>query len=121
MVYGDVDIAADIWDKIDHLVDVKTKQQLPLKAYLNGSASPPQQGDMLIYAKAFNNTGHVAIVTEVAADGSYVKVAEQNFDNKPWQGNFARKIDLIRKVDGYWLLDGYMLGWKRVAGESNKP
>ena len=64
-VYGDVDIAADIWDKIDHLTYVKSKKPIPLETHLNGSTQAPEIGDLLIYAKAFNGTGHVAVVTGI--------------------------------------------------------
>lgn len=114
-VYGDVDIAADIWDKIDHLTEVGTNKRLPLESHLNGSQQPPRKGDLLIYAKAFNNTGHVAVVIDVDHDAGYVKVAEQNYSNKPWSADYARRIELIDKSGRYWLLDGYLLGWKSVV------
>ena len=113
-VYGDVDIAADIWDKIDHLVDVETKQKLPLEAHLNGAQQPPRPGDLLIYAKAFNNTGHVAVVIDADYEAGHIKVAEQNYRNLPWANDYARKIELIKRADNYWLLDSYLLGWKHL-------
>ncbi len=113
-VYGDVDIAADIWNRIDHLTDVKTKKQIPLEARLNGSTLPPEVGDLLIYAKAFNGTGHVAVVTGMDIKNGLVEVSEQNFSNESWPDHYARKIMLIKKGEGYWLLDGYLLGWKNA-------
>ncbi|MDM8559928.1 hypothetical protein QUF82_13925 [Thiotrichales bacterium HSG14] len=41
-------------------------------------------------------------------------MAEQNFSNKKWVENYARKIDLIEKEGKYWLLDAYLLGWKHI-------
>ena len=113
-VYGDVDIAADIWDKIDYLTDVKTKQQIPLENLLNGSTQAPQVGDLLIYAKAFNGTGHVAVVTGMDVNNGIVEVSEQNFDNESWPDVYARKIMFIKQDENYWLLDGYLLGWKHA-------
>jgi len=113
-VYGDVDIAADIWDKIDHLTDVKTKRSIPLETYLNGSTQSPEVGDLLIYAKAFNGTGHVAVVTGIDISNGLVEVSEQNFQNKSWSADYARKITLIKNGENYWLLDGYLLGWKHA-------
>lgn len=113
-VYGDVDIAADIWTKINNLTDVATNKILPLESHLNGSRQPPQVGDMLIYAKAFNNTGHVAIVIDVNHKKGIIEVGEQNYSNMIWPGNYSRKIELIKKDDIYWLLDKYLLGWKHV-------
>lgn len=113
-VYGDVDIAADIWDKIDELTHVATKTKLPLESHLNGSKQPPRVGDLLIYARAFNGTGHVAVVTDVDYEKGIVEVGEQNYQNAPWHEDYARTIELIRKGDNYWLLDGYLLGWKHI-------
>jgi hypothetical protein len=113
-VYGDVDIAADIWDKIDHLTDVKTKKPIPLETHLNGSTEAPEIGDLLIYAKAFNGTGHVAVVTGIDISNGLVDVSEQNFQNKTWAADYARKITLIKDGENYWLLDRYLLGWKHA-------
>jgi CHAP domain len=114
-VYGDVDIAADIWDRIDYLTDVKTKKLIPLEAHLNGSTQAPQVGDLLIYAKAFNATGHVAVVTGMDVNNGLVEVSEQNFSNESWPDDYARKIMFIKKDENYWLLDGYLLGWKHAV------
>ncbi|MGB7930671.1 MAG: CHAP domain-containing protein [Gammaproteobacteria bacterium] len=113
-VYGDVDIAADIWDRIDHLTDVKTKKPIPLETRLNGSTQAPEVGDLLIYAKAFNGTGHVAVVTGIDIKNGLIEVSEQNFNNESWPDDYARKIMLISKGGNYWLLDGYLLGWKHA-------
>ena len=113
-VYGDVDIASDIWNKINSLTDVVSKKKIPIKNYLNGSKQAPQVGDLLIYAKAFNDTGHVAIVIDVDLKGGIIEVGEQNYNNKVWNGDFSRKVNLIKKNDVYWLLDKYLLGWKHL-------
>jgi hypothetical protein len=113
-VYGDVDVAADIWDKIDHLTYVKTKKPIPLETHLNGSTQAPEIGDLLIYAKAFNGTGHVAVVTGIDISNGLVEVSEQNFQNNSWAADYARKITLIKNGENYWLLDGYLLGWKHA-------
>lgn len=114
-VYGDVDIASDIWDKITFLTEVKTKKKIPLKSYLNGAKQSPKIGDMLIYARAFNETGHVAIVVHVNEEKGIIKVAEQNYSNKIWENNYARKIKFIKNNNEYWLLDEYLLGWKQTS------
>jgi len=113
-VYGDVDIAADIWNKIDHLTDVKTQKPIPFENRLNGSSQAPEVGDLLIYAKAFNGTGHVAVITGIDIDNGLVEVSEQNFNNESWPDDYARKIMLIIKDGNYWILDGYLLGWKHA-------
>jgi hypothetical protein len=113
-VFGDVDIAADIWDKIDHLTDVKTREQIPLETHLNGSVQAPEVGDLLVYAKAFKGTGHVSVVTGVDIKNGMVEVGEQNFNNESWTDDYARRILLIKNGAHYWLLDRYLLGWKHA-------
>jgi hypothetical protein len=114
-VYGDVDVAADIWNKIDHLERVGGKGAIPLEAYPNGSRQAPSVGDLLIYAKAYLGTGHVAVITDVDRSSHTLKVAEENYLNKKWPDDYARKIDFILKDGGYWVLDAYVLGWKHAA------
>ncbi|MDH3871336.1 MAG: CHAP domain-containing protein, partial [Gammaproteobacteria bacterium] len=106
--------AADIWDQIDHLTHVATNKKLPLESYLNGSIQPPRVGDLLIYARAFHNTGHVAVVTDADYEKGVIEVGEQNYNNEPWPEDYARTVEFIKKGDNYWLLDGYLLGWKHV-------
>jgi hypothetical protein len=55
------------------------------------------------------------VVTEVDLAKGRIKVAEQNLLNRPWPGNFARQLDLVSKAGSYWVLDPYLLGWKRVT------
>jgi len=114
-VFGDVDIAADLWDKIDHLTDIKTGKPVPLADYLNGSKHAPEVGDLLIYASEFKNTGHVAVVTGIDIQDDTIEVSEQNFDNESWTHRYARKIKFIRNDGNFWLLDGYLLGWKHAT------
>lgn len=114
-IFGDVDIATDIWNNIDYLTEVATNRALPIESHLNGSKQPPQVGDLLIYAKAFNDTGHVAVVIDVDYGNGVIEVGEQNYNNEPWPEDFSRKIELVRKGDSYWLLDGYLLGWKHAS------
>lgn len=112
--FGDVDVAADIWEKIDHFSSLADGRENATLNYPNGSAVAPRQGDLLIYAREFLGTGHVAVVTSVDNGKGLVAVAEQNFENKKWPGQYARKIELIRRHGHYWLLDAYVLGWKRL-------
>jgi glutathionylspermidine amidase/synthetase len=116
-VYGEVDTAADIWNKIDHLTHVATNKKLPLRSYLNGSKQSPQVGDLLIYARAYYDTGHVAVVTNVNHEKGVIEVGEQNYSNESWPGDYSRTIELIKKNDNYWLLDEYLLGWKHIQNQ----
>ncbi|MDH5518297.1 MAG: CHAP domain-containing protein [Gammaproteobacteria bacterium] len=118
VIYGDVDYAIDIWDKIDHYSRVKDNKEIKLTALLNGSARAPVKGDLLIYAKALLGTGHVAVV--VAADNktNTLFIAEQNYSNEKWLNNFSRKISYVKKDGRYWLLEPYLIGWKHAEIES---
>ncbi len=116
-VFADVDVAADIWNKIDHLERVDHKGVIPLQNYPNGSSHPPSAGDLLIYARAYLGTGHVAVVTDVNLPAHAIKVAEQNYFNRKYPGDYARKIALIEKNHRYWVLDSYVLGWKHANPE----
>jgi CHAP domain len=114
VVYGDVDVAADLWDKIQSVTRIADGKSLPMKIFLNGAGQPPEVGDLLIYGREYLGTGHVAVITEVDLKSGRLKVAEQNFLNRRWPGDYARQIDLVAKNGRYWVLDPYLLGWKRV-------
>ena len=118
VVYGDVDYAIDIWDKIDHYRQVEWDEKIPATNHPNGSAVMPRRGDLLIYSRVmFGGTGHVAVVTGVDEKAGHVTVAEQNFRNAVWDDKFARKIPLLKRDDGVWLLDSYLIGWKRMQAK----
>lgn len=114
-VYGDVETASDIWREIDHLTHVASKKKIPLESFLNGSPQAPGVGDLLIYASALYNTGHVAVITRVDYEKGVIEVGEQNYKNDVWPDDYARAIKFIKNGDNYWLLDGYLLGWKQIV------
>ena len=116
-VYGDVETAADIWDKIDHLTHVATKKKIPLESHLNGSTHAPMVGDLLIYARALYDTGHVAVIINIDHDNGIIEVGEQNYKNEFWPDNYSRKIKFIKDNNQFWVLDSYLLGWKQIAGK----
>ncbi len=112
LTFESIDVAADLWNKIDHLVNLKTKQNVPMSNHINGSNALPKKGDLLIYGREYLGTGHVAIVMGVDRKKNRVFVGEQNFLNKKWPGKYARAISYIRRGDDFWLLDSYLIGWK---------
>ena len=118
VVYGDVDIAADIW-MLSQVSNPISKQAYKFKSIVNGASDIPQRGDLLIYGKEFLGTGHVAVITEIDPKKQILRVAEQNYENMHWQENFAREIKYIKHDDQYWLLDAHLIGWKRVERRSN--
>ena len=79
---------------------------------LNGVAQrPPQHGDLVVYAADYSDPewrhGHVAVVVAVDVEKGQVALAEENYDNQPWQEPqaFARQIRLFEIGGRYTLLD----------------
>jgi len=115
VVYGSVDIAADIWD-LETVSSADKSQQFAFHSIVNGEASAaPKRGDLLIYAQQFLSTGHVAVVLKVDNANQKIWLGEQNFSNQQWPGDYARVITFVKQADKIFLLDPYLLGWKRVA------
>lgn len=120
VVYGDVDVAADIWG-LDSVTRVKDKAKFKMETYTNGDDTLPEVGDLLIYAKAYLKTGHVAVIVGVDEDKHTIDVAEENFKNTKWPDGYARQIPYVEHDGKYWLLDGYLLGWKHVTKQLVTP
>ncbi len=117
VVYGDVDVAADIW-QLEYVLTSDKKTQKPFINILNGDKQHGlQRGDLLIYARAFYGTGHVAVVLKVDEEKQRLYLGEQNFDNNKWQGDSARDIPYIKRENEIWVLDPYLIGWKRVISQ----
>ena len=117
VVYGDVDVAADIW-QLESVTSPDKKIQKDFLSILNGDTQQfIQRGDLVIYSRAFLGTGHVAVIVELDAKNQRVYLAEQNFDNTRWQGDSARSIPYVIHEGGIWLLDPYVIGWKRVVSD----
>lgn len=114
VVYGDVDIAADIWN-LDQVTSPATGQSFKFDSIVNGSQSKPQRGDLLIYGKEYLGTGHVAVIVAINEEQSTLQLAEQNYLNSRWNLDFAREISYRQEADQFWLLDAYLIGWKRVT------
>ena len=117
VVYGDVDIAADIW-QLASVTSADKKTKKLFISILNGNAEHGlQRGDLLIYSRAFYGTGHVAVVLKIDEAKQRIYLGEQNFDNGLWKGEYAREIPYIMREGAIWLLDAYLIGWKRVVSE----
>lgn len=113
LTFGDVNTASDIW-KLDTFIKLADGSERFVGNRLNGSPQLPQKGDLLVYAKEFLGTGHVAVVIEVNAKQGSLRVGEQNFDNRKWPAHYARSIPFIKKGGRYWVLDAYLMGWKHI-------
>jgi glutathionylspermidine amidase/synthetase len=119
VVYGDVDIAADIWT-LNFVTRIKDKTKLKMSTFPNGNENQPRVGDLLIYAKAYLNTGHVAVISKIDPKSHTLQVIEQNYDNAKWANGYARSIPYIEQDHKFWVLDSYLLGWKRVTTQPLK-
>ncbi len=119
VVYGDVDIAADIWN-LAQVTNPITGQSHKFSTIVNGSLIKPQRGDLLIYGKEYLGTGHIAVVIDINEEQATLQLAEQNYLNAKWNGEFAREISYTKKAEQYWLLDAYLIGWKRVVLNTNE-
>lgn len=115
VVFGDVDIAADIW-AMQEVNNPVTKQTYAFNSIVNGASSLPLRGDLLIYGKDYLSTGHVAVVVAIDKNKQSIQVAEQNFANTKWQDKHAREITYTTNNGRVWLLDSYLIGWKRPVG-----
>ena len=113
VVYGDVDVAADIWS-LEKVTNPITEETLQFISIVNGAPHKPKRGDLLIYGKEYLGTGHVAVIVNIDEQQSTVQVAEQNYLNSKWEAKFARSISYVNRSEKYWLLDAYLIGWKRV-------
>ena len=114
VVYGDVDIAADIWG-LNYVTRVKDEKNFKMSTYPNGNENLPEIGDLIIYAKAYLKTGHVAVISKVDPASKTVQVIEQNYNNTKWTHKYSRSIPYVKNNNKFWLLDTYLLGWKRVT------
>ncbi len=104
-IFDDVAMAYDIFE-LRTVRDVKANALLPLTAFTNGSQRHPVAGCLLIWKEGgeFEDTGHVAIVTDVTAN--YVRIAEQNVGHGRWQEgcHYARELNAVVTDDGeYWI------------------
>ena len=116
-IFDDVSIACDIfWLRFVHVI--KDNNILPLHSFRNGSKHLPKPGCLLIWDKGgeFNNTGHVAVVTEVSHN--YIRFVEQNVNNCLWPSGRDYSSELKSEVNEmceYWIEPFYhgakLIGW----------
>ena len=116
-IFNDVSMAYEIF-KLRSVRDISNKVELPLNAFKNGSVRHPEPGCLLIWDEGgeFEETGHVAIITEVFADK--IRIVEQNMDFVKWpEGrSYSREIRAnVGENKDYWLQcpshGSEILGW----------
>lgn len=111
ITFGSIDSAYEIL-YLTEGKNLETQQSVPLARSINGTARrPPRRGDLLVYYPDRTDPewrhGHVAVVVAVDLDQGHVALAEENYDNQPWQNPqaFARQIRLFEVNGRYTLLD----------------
>lgn len=112
LTFESIDCAFQIFE-LDSVTNVLTNQEQPLIGIRNGSNFLPVEDALLIYQRGHGVPwGHVAVITEVNKDRGYVRIAEQNEEDRYWPGNYARQIRLEVKNGHYWIRDKYeIIGW----------
>ncbi|MGB0670928.1 MAG: glutathionylspermidine synthase family protein, partial [Rhodospirillales bacterium] len=116
-VFDDIAMAYDIF-RLEDVRRLDTDARLPLRSFRNGAKRPPEPGSLIIWNEGgpFQITGHVAVVTEVAADR--VRIIEQNVEDKIWPDGeaWSRELPFRRDEEGACHLsctlpDAEILGW----------
>lgn len=116
-VFDNVPMAYDIFH-LRTLRSIHDQALLPLRSFRNGASRHPEPGCLLIWQDGgeFDETGHVAVVTEVHEDR--VRIAEQNVDHLPWPDKQHYSRELTAYIDeqgGYHINctfdDTHILGW----------
>jgi len=116
-IFDNVPMAYDIFH-LRTLRSLRTHDLLPLRSFVNGAKRHPEPDCMLIWEEGgeFEETGHVAIVTEVFPDR--IRIVEQNVGHSVWVDgqHFSRELPAHIDADGhYWIEctydDAAVLGW----------
>ncbi|MCF8060281.1 MAG: bifunctional glutathionylspermidine amidase/synthase [Bacteriovoracaceae bacterium] len=123
-IFNDVAMAYDIFN-LDSVRVIADNTTLPLHSFSNGSKRHPEPGSLLIWEEGgeFEETGHVAIITEVFSDK--IRIVEQNENHNIWPEGQNYSRELRAKIDstgGYWIECTYhdvtLLGWVIQTGSS---
>jgi len=124
LIFDDVSMAYEIF-KLTTIRDVTNNTQLPLFSFKNGAQRHPKVGDLLIWDDGgeFEETGHVAIISEVFADKIHIVEQNMNFVAWPEGKNFSREIKArVGSDNDYWLQcsfdDSIVLGWVSQTNDS---
>lgn len=116
-IFDDVAMAYDIF-RLRSVRVAHENKRLPLQAFRNGSMRHPEPGCLLVWDEGgeFEDTGHVAVVTQVTEH--YTRFAEQNVGLEIWPvgTNYSREIKAkVTESGEYWLEcsfgDASILGW----------
>jgi hypothetical protein len=113
--FGDVSAAVNIFDLTEE-TNLKTDEIHNFKSCPNGSESPPEFGDLIIFPIASDAPfGHVGVIVNVNLNDGYIDVAEQNYELKWQDATYSRRLLLLNcdKKEGkkfYTLTDKIYMG-----------
>lgn len=116
-IFDGVAMAYDIF-QLRSVRVVKDNTLLPLRSFHNGAKRPPEAGCLLVWEEGgdFEDTGHVAVVTEVNPNS--IRFVEQNVEHRVWPARqrYSRELKATRTPEGgYWVHCGHedttILGW----------
>jgi len=116
-IFDNIPMAYDIFH-LRSLRSVHDHTLLPLRSFKNAAKRHPEPGCMLIWEEGgeFEETGHVAIVSEVFADR--IRIVEQNVEHYVWadEQSFSRELKAHITADGGYHIDcsyddAAVLGW----------
>ena len=118
LAFHSVPLAAHIWN-IRFMERVKDEKPTAVRRVDNGAREPPRTGDIIIWKIAQEVPyGHVAVVTGVDLEKSWVRIAEQNMENDEWPGDYAREIRMEEEMGRFWVRDEHEIyGWLVVNFE----
>jgi len=126
--FGDVGMAYEIFE-IPHFKTLEHGKAVRLERDVNGGTKHrPQRGSLLMWHPGgfFRHTGHVAVITE--ATDAYVRVAEQNVTDIPWDEgcDYARELPVMIGEDGSYVIrdplrGARVLGWVTPALAQQPP
>ncbi len=125
-IFNDIAMAYDIFE-LRSVRDVVANNLLPLNAFSNGCTMRPTPGSLLIWQAGgeFQDTGHVAVITEVSDE--YVRICEQNVDHRCWprDHDYARQLRARVGDNGeYWIECSYgdaeILGWMIQTDDTSR-
>ena len=111
ITFGSIDSAHEIL-YLTEGSHIRNQEPFHLARSINGTAQrPPKRGDLVVYYPDREDPewrhGHVAVVVDANPDEGIVSVAEENYDNDPWDDPkaYSRQIRLFQVGGRYTLLD----------------
>lgn len=110
--FHSVRTAAQVWE-IQYFNYKPDDHPINVRKNPNGNIKCPKKDAILVWNYSEELfMGHVGIITEVNENEGWVRIAEQNYENQLWDGDFSRELPLVMENEMYWIRDkNEILGW----------